>query len=411
MPILHLTRTLPALLPRYLTRFSCIGPECEDSCCSGWQVTLDKKTFNAYRQSKHAVLKERFANDIKRQRSNASDLNYGRIQLKEGSQDCPFIEDRLCSVQKHLDESHLSNTCFSYPRLSRDIGGQFEQALVLSCPEAARKALLAPDAFDFVEGSITVRMESVTKITARGLSLELANDLRIFCLQLMRSDGLELWQRLAVLGVFCEQLTPAIDKGQPGEVRALLEQFTALVERGAVQEALGDMPHDHAAQAMVFSTLWARKPFGTTSAVQEQVIAAVAAGLGADPKSGQVSAEQLVACYGRGVARLPEALEAAPHLLEHYILNEMFLHLFPFDAETPFASYLQLVSRFGLLRLMLAAQCNTDGPLPDAAALVRTVQVFCRRFEHDATFAKQVNQALASSAWGKLEKLSSFLRA
>ncbi len=410
MPILHHTRTLTALVPRYLTRFSCIGPECEDSCCSGWQVTLDKKTFTAYRQSKHPALAERFAKDIRRQRSAASDVNYGRIELKPGSQDCPFIEDRLCSVHKNMDESHLSNTCFSYPRISRDFGGQVEQALMLSCPEAARKALLAPDAFDFVEGTITVRMETVNKVTAKGLSLELLNELRIFCLNLMRAPGLELWQRLAVLGVFCEGLGGALKGGEPGAPRALMENFAALLEQGALQEALAEMQPDHSAQALVFSTLLAGKGFGTTSAVQRSVIEAVARGLGADPTSGQVGREQLIECYRRGVARLPAALEAAPHLLEHYLLNEMFAYFFPFDGADPFASYLQLVARFGLLRLMLAAQCNTEGALPDAATLVRTVQVCCRRFEHDPTFARQVNQALLHSAWGKLEKLYGFLR-
>lgn len=410
MAILHQTRTLHALLPRYLTRFSCIGPECEDNCCTGWQVTLDKKTFNAYRQSKHPALAGRFGKDVRRQRSGASELNYGRIELKPGSQACPFMEDKLCSVQKHMDESHLSNTCFSYPRISRDFGGQFEQGLLLSCPEAARKALLAPDAFDFVEGTITVRMDVVSKVTAKGLSLELINDLRTFCLQLMRSEGLELWQRLALLGVFCERLTVALDGGSQAGVQALVGDFVALVEQGAATEALAGMQPDHSAQAVVFSTLWAGKGFGTTSAVQNRVIEAVSKGLGADARSGQVSREQLIDCYRRGAARLPEALQAAPHLLEHYVLNEMFCYLFPFDGETPFDSYLKLVARFGLLRLMLAAQCNTDGPLPDAAALVQTVQVCCRRFEHDPTFARQVNQALLHSAWGKLDKLASFLR-
>jgi lysine-N-methylase len=77
---------------------------------------------------------------------------------------------------------------------------------------------------------------------------------------------------------------------------------------------------------------------------------------------------------------------------------------------TPYEHYLQLVSRFGLVRLMLAAQCNTDGALPDAAALVRTVHVFCRRFQHDDSFAAEVNQALKDSGWSRLDKVYSFLR-
>jgi lysine-N-methylase len=103
-------------------------------------------------------------------------------------------------------------------------------------------------------------------------------------------------------------------------------------------------------------------------------------------------------------------LQAAPHLLENYILNEMFRDLFPFAGATPYDAYLQLVSCFGLLRMILAVQCNTEGALPDADAMVRTVQVYCRCFQHDANFATNVNQALKNSGWSKLEKVYGFLR-
>ncbi len=31
--------------PIYLKEFKCIGGECEDSCCIGWDVDIDKFTF------------------------------------------------------------------------------------------------------------------------------------------------------------------------------------------------------------------------------------------------------------------------------------------------------------------------------------------------------------------------------
>jgi lysine-N-methylase len=83
--------------------------------------------------------------------------------------------------------------------------------------------------------------------------------------------------------------------------------------------------------------------------------------------------------------------------------------LFPFDSSGPYDSYRQLVSRFGVLRLMLAAQCTGD-TLPDAATMVHTVQAYCRRFQHDTKFAKQVDQILENTGWATLDKLYGFLR-
>jgi len=49
MAILHRTQKLSALMPRFVERFRCIGPRCEDTCCSDWAIYVDKKTYKAYR--------------------------------------------------------------------------------------------------------------------------------------------------------------------------------------------------------------------------------------------------------------------------------------------------------------------------------------------------------------------------
>jgi hypothetical protein len=42
--------------------------------------------------------------------------------------------------------------------------------------------------------------------------------------------------------------------------------------------------------------------------------------------------------------------------------------------------------------------------------MARTVQVFSRKYQHDADFAKRVNGALKNSGWDALEKVYRFLR-
>jgi lysine-N-methylase len=414
MAILHRVKTVTGLTPRYLSRFACIGPACEDTCCVGWQVSLDKKTYKAYRHSDDPVLAPRFANTIVRNEgshsNSGSELDYGRIALTADEAACSLLDNKMCAVQARLGESYLSHTCSQYPRMSREIDGEFQQGLQLSCPEAARQALLAADAFEFDQTTLQLRPAVVfTVADAHGLLTSVVNDLRIFCLNLMRLEGVPLWQRLALLGVFCERLEELLSTGKQHLAPALPDEFSALIGQGDFMAELDAMRPDHAAQAVVFATLLAGKSFVTSSAAHMAVNASVAAGLGAD-RRGMVSADQLIAGYTHGVSRLPEALQAAPHLLDHYILNEMFTNVFPFDGDTPYLNYMQLIARFGVLRLMLAAQCNTDGPLPDAATLVATVQIHCRRFQHNAGFSQQINEAMKSTGWHTLDKLFAFLR-
>ena len=373
-------------------------------------MSIDKKTFNAYRQSNHEELKPVFETSIKRTRSQASDANYARIELNAQSGGCPMIQNNLCSVQKNLNESFLSDTCFSYPRSTRQFAGGLEQSLTLSCPEAARQALLNADAFDFVENKIQLRESTASMIKpAHGLSVETMNEIRIFSFQLLRSSGLALWEKLAVLGVFCESLTTAIETHNQRGISTLLKEFISILETGSVVQALKDLTPNHVSQALVFSTLWNSRAVAPRSALQRETISAIAKGMQIDAASARSEQEQIVDNYRRGLERLPAALQEAPYMLEHYVLNEMFSSLFPFASATPYENYLRLISRFGMVRFMLVARCNAED-LPSPAALAQTVQVFCRRFQHDTTFASQTSEILHNSGWARLEKIYGFLR-
>lgn len=407
MSLDHPIRTMPSLQPRYVSRFSCLGSSCEDSCCNEWHISLDKKTFQHY----SAPGSRGLAQVVRINPAPREDTNYGHIALAGELAECPLLEEKLCSVHRDKGAGALSHTCFSYPRVWAEIDGQGEQSLELSCPEVARLALLAPDAFEFEEASMSVRPEVVRTVLANpGFTTDAINQVRYFCINLMRAQELALWQRLALLGLFCESLNePVANKDGAAMVRQV-SWFTDLLQDGAVLDTLAPLQPDHTAQALVFSALLEGIPRDTPNPIRRQVIAAVGAGLGADPVTGQADAVSVAAAYREGIARLSQALEAAPHLLDHYLLNELFVNLFPFNMGAPFNSYLRLVTRFGLLRLMLAARCNTDGALPDAAALVQTVQVHCRRFHHNAGLNQKMDDALRTGGWARLDKLFTLLR-
>ena len=411
MATLHPTRRIQALVPKYAERFSCIGSACEDTCCAGWKVTIDKKTYKAYRQSTNQKLSERLESQVKRIRSEASESNYARMELIPETGECPMIEDHLCSVQKELGEDKLSNTCFTYPRTSFEGGGIHQQALTLSCPEAARLALLAHDAFEFTQSEIIVRPLTLEQLKPQhGLSIEQMNEIRFFCIQLIRSEGYQLWEKIAFLGLFCESLTEALKTNGQSRVSEIIASTQELMASSQVSSLFGSMQPNYAIQAITFTMLWDSKTRGRTSAYQAAVNQAVATGLGADEETGQVSSSQLVEQYEKGVKNLPKALEKAPFFLENYILNEMWSECFPLGNTTPFENYLRLVIRFGLVRFMLAAQCSQEDSLPHLNFMAQTVQTFCRRYQHDVQFATNVNNCFNNSGWSELQKIYRFLK-
>lgn len=411
MATIHPVRRLQALIPLYVERFSCIGSACEDTCCAGWRVSIDKKTFKTYKQLENHKLTALLDSKVKRVRSQASDSNFGRIELNPQTAECPMIEDQLCSIQKELGEDKLSNTCFSFPRVSTEVGGVYQQSLTLSCPEAARLALLADDAMEFKQSEITVRPETIEqRKPLLGLTSQQMNDVRFFCIQLVKSPDLLLWQKLALLGVFCENLTEALKNGGQEKVYQIIEEMSHLFSSGQFFNLFENMKPQYEIQAVTFALLWRLKNQGLTSKYQREVHDSISKSLGASSESGKLPVSELTAHYEKGVNRIPEALKDAPFFLENYVLNEMFRENFPFGQAFPYEHYLRLITRFGLVRFMLASQCAEDENLPSLSSLSQTVQTFCRRFQHDNQFAVNVNNCLNTSGWSDLQKIFRFLK-
>ena len=414
MATLHPTRRVLALMPLYVQRFACTGAQCEDTCCSGWTVLIDKKTYQSYRQTKNPPLAGRLDARVKRMRSQASDANYARIELRPDTGECPMLEERLCSVQNALGEDKLSNVCFTYPRKVQQAGDVCQQVLTLSCPEAARLALLADDAFEFVESAIAVRPAVVEQVQPKwGLSLDQMNGVRFFCLQIVRGEGLQLWQKLAMLGLFCETLTQVLQAGEQDRLAEIMQTTRALITSGQAAEMLASVAPQHDMQALTFHLLWRFSKTIHMRPTHRMVFDAMADGLGADPKTGEVAEELLIARYQQGLGLLPTALQDAPAFMENLVLNDMLREMFPFGTDksnNPQEQFLRLATRFGLVRFMLAVQCRADAPLPGVPALVRTVQVFARRFQHDSGFAAQVDTCLKNLGWGPLDRIFRLLK-
>lgn len=407
MPILHRTQTFSALMPRFVERFRCIGPSCEDTCCSGWTVHVDKKTYKAYRKESIPALERMMVN---MERLGDSRGVYAQIKTVGEQKQCPALQNGSCSVQANLGESYLPTVCHDYPRTTRRMNGQIEQVITLSCPEAARLALLAEDAFEFVESTRQLRETALHEVRpAFGVAPEVMAETRIFCMNLLRTRELKLWQRLALLGTFCDSLTVLCARNEQANILGMIEDFVRVIEHGDLVATLDVIQPDHESQAMVFATLWSTMGFDTTSPFQQDMMRQIATRFGAND-NGEVSTEGLVAAYRHGLSRMDDALQAAPWLLENYVMNEVFTQLAPFNGYTPYDSYLQLIARFGLLRLLIAVQCNTDGDLPTLTTLTATVQLHCRRFQHDPNYAKRVKRSLYESGWAEMSKLFKLLR-
>lgn len=133
--------------PEYMEEFQCIGGACEDTCCAGWTVSLDKKTYYAYKGSTNPTISEIAQRSVKSIKNGRSAGNYAKIKLDQGN--CPFLSKcGLCQVQSTIGEEALSKTCRTFPRRIKIVGDKTFITGMMSCPEVARLSMGSDTALD-----------------------------------------------------------------------------------------------------------------------------------------------------------------------------------------------------------------------------------------------------------------------
>ncbi len=122
------------IFPDYYQDFQCIADRCNHSCCIGWEIDIDKKTFDWYQQ-----LDGDFANRL---RQSISTEDTPHFLLGEGER-CPFLnEENLCDIILHLEEDALCQICTDHPRFRNFYTHYTEIGLGLCC-EAAGKLIFS----------------------------------------------------------------------------------------------------------------------------------------------------------------------------------------------------------------------------------------------------------------------------
>ena len=126
--------------PFYYKKFKCIADRCRHSCCIGWEIDIDPKTYKKYKN-----LSGEFSLRLK---NNMEETNgQGSFILGENER-CPFLNDKnLCDIIINLGEDMLCDICTLHPRFQNDFDTFSEIGLGLSCEEATRIILSAEEKF------------------------------------------------------------------------------------------------------------------------------------------------------------------------------------------------------------------------------------------------------------------------
>lgn len=405
------------LQPQYLSTFQCIGPACEDSCCIGWRVQIDKETYQRYRECPDTDLRPQMDAKVKRHRTNAGESNYAKIKLnKDGS--CPFIDaDKLCSIQRKLGEDYLSVTCATYPRTVNTVNHVLEKSLTMSCPEAARLALLDPRLMSFDE-----TVEEGSRHRHGGRVIDTADyktiytplkyfwELRIFIIALIQNRAYPLWQRLIILGLFCRQLEAFIDEGKVQEIPLLIGRYINYLEQGDFREELNAVPHELTIQMELMKEIAdERVASGVTSKRFMECFAEFLLGI-------QYTAGSAKEDIGQRYAQAAQdyyhpLMEQHEYILENYLVNYVFKNLFPFDGEKRvFDNYVKLIVHYAMIKLFLIGMAGCHKENFNTDHVVKLIQSFSKTVEHNAAYLKNILALLRANGFNTMPYMAILIK-
>lgn len=408
----------PATLyqPAHFDSFHCIGSACEDTCCVGWTIDVDKGTFGKYQACSDSHFGSSLRTLVQINRKSASDDDYAQIALSGAS--CPFLADGLCSIQHRLGEEYLSDMCATYPRVMNRVGDGWRRSLDLSCPEAARVVLLNPEPISFEdavykEGSIrpgTIPSLDISGLKACPEPYGLFRDIQRFVISLLQDRSYPLWKRLFRVGLLCAKL----DEVEPGawdldSMRALQQHINGQ-DHNALADLLDKSPMDPKTQLETVLELVVARI--TSDANPRRFLECYKEFMDGIHWTSKSTMNEMANCYTEAFRQhYATFMNRNEYMLEHYLVTYVHRTLFPFgiaesnqrmrDDRVPSvitARYMLMVAYYAITQTLLIGNAGFHKSSFGAGEAVKVIQSCAKTFEHSTTYPARVIGMLAEKS-------------
>lgn len=387
------TKTYTCLQPEYVGKFQCDGAVCGSKCCKHWEIDIDGPTYQKYCTIEPKEERKKVVSRIKYKKAKRKFL----VEMDKGGA-CPFLrKDGLCYIQKTWGAEWLSNTCTVYPRTIYTAGDLLLRGLTLTCPVAAKLALLPeePMAFEKVPMAAEEWERLLSRCAGRVSRMgDALIDVQYGAVSILQNRALSIDQRLIVLGFFLDQAGDFVEAGEPEKIEMLSAVYTA--------EDFGAQVPDMLRAIRFHPAEYVRSMFGLIDALygkkaayqgREQVLMQrVVCAFGLEQE--EVPFTSLVGTYQTVFRPAEEAmLRDYGHIFENYLVNEFFLDHYPQAVEGTFVqNYNLFVMTYKLMEFIAVAMTIVEEPKPDAERLTELIGRMVSSFDHNSKFLWAVAQ-------------------
>lgn len=385
-----------AIVPDYYDKFQCNGPECPDTCCSGWSVHIDRETYHRYVDNQHPVLAPLVKLAVNRNLSiDADDKNKFGVMHMKANGDCHFLQsDRLCMIQCVMGEQALSDTCRIYPRYLNQFGQQREKSMGISCPQAARLILLSPQPMQFVAADAEPTIDSLPFTSYRfplqsdgdPEQIAILNDMRAVIIAVLQLRAISIGARMMLLGFLLEdvdKITSSPGFAHASEIVPVLESFAAMLAHPGqlelqYEKLQGNLPRKLTVAAQLISKFMRER----TNPRFALCLSAAAEGLGVEDAAPSMDTAILSAYSRAHATHYRPYFQDRQYIFENYLVNEVIIRLFPFTRGAYLDLYREMVCNLAIIQVLLVGIAGHENGLTDELVL-QTMQTYARKSNHN----------------------------
>lgn len=391
--------------PLYFKEFECIGGKCEDSCCIGWDIDIDKESFRKYHKTENEEMKIMFRKNVHNNPDYSDkEIDYGKIKLNSTKR-CPFLDEcNYCIIYSKLGEDHLSNVCTHFPRVMNKVDEQLEISLDIACPEAARIILNKEEGIDFTQND-----ESINKYIISGTidtkdkqyedhPLMYFKEIRDVCLKIMKDRKYTLNERLYVLGDFLACLEEEWEED--------LNYAKELIDNYDIDEAVQD--YEKNSLNYILQISFFKNVVDSLNILEEidsdkfkEATRQLLKGLDIQNKDDIAdNSDRYIEAFEYYAENY---IDKYSYIFENYLVNFIYNNLFPFsESDSMFEGYIMLLVRYSFMKFYLSGKyMNNKEESKDE--IVKFIQVFSKAIEHDKNYMLEVLDYIIENDYDNME--------
>ena len=367
-------------IPKYMLDFKCIGSDCTDTCCAGWDINIDEDTYVKYINST-GELKELVQGKFKENKNSYDYLNKGFMILKEKNK-CPFLNDNLlCDIHGKVGEESLCITCKRFPRVYNIVDNIYEKSGLASCPEICIKAFLNKNKMEFIEmeevvdeSAIEIRRIIDTEIFEGSDNLlQYFWDIRVNSINIIQNRNFSIEERLGILKSFYNKIEKYYNEKDFDRIEELLEQYC---EGDIDFKSLNNLDLNESNE--FYLRLLDKELIKNIRSIRLKECIE-------DYKKGILKVNN-IAKYINEETDVLEKIKNYSYIFENYLVNQIFKDLIPFNrGESLNLSINILINSYRIIKAyIIGIALNNKGVKEDL--IIRVIQSLSKDIEHNKVF-------------------------